>query len=344
MEATPEPVHFDDLPYRLIGVPLLGVGIGWFTGLYRGAVPSQLIFWAATARFVVTSCIIWEGNRWLWSRVRGTSNWLDRPLRRFALLALGSLLWTVAASVGLLVLGELMLGHAEPAWELIRNSTLVTVAGVAFIVHSYETAYLICERRRERDERSGLELARAKAELAALTAQVDPHFVFNSVHTIIELNQESPELATEFAVALADVYRYVVQHGKRDLVPLAEELGLLEKYALLLRTRFGDGISVRLPKPAPHHRDLRIPPVSLQVLVENAIKHNRYTDRTPLEVWVELKGRSVVVRNEKRPLPKPSRGTHTGLITLDQRCKLICGPGIEIQEDGALFAVVVPLL
>ena len=131
-------------------------------------------------------------------------------------------------------------------------------------------------------------MARAKAELAALTAQVDPHFVFNSLHTIIELNQESPELATEFAVALADVYRYVVQHGKRDLVPLAEELGLLEKYALLLRTRFGDGISVRLPKP--------------------------------------------------------SRGTHTGLINRDQRCKLICGPGIEIQEDGASFAVVVPLL
>jgi LytS/YehU family sensor histidine kinase len=213
-----------------------------------------------------------------------------------------------------------------------------------FIVHSQETAYLICERRRERDERSGLELARAKAELAALTAQVDPHFVFNSLHTIIELNQESPELATEFAVALADVYRYVVQHGKRDLVPLAEELGLLEKYALLLRTRFGDGISVRLPKPVPHHRDLRIPPVSLQVLVENAIKHNRYMDRTPLEVWVELKGRSVAVRNQKRPLPKPSRGTHTGLINRDQRCKLICGPGIEIQEDGASFAVVVPLL
>ena len=136
MESAPEPVQFDDLPYRVVGAPLLGVGIGFFTGLYRGAVPSQPVFWAATAWFVVTSCIIWEGNRCLWSRVRGTSNWLDGPVRRFVLLALGSLLWTVAASVGLLVLGELMLGHPEPAWELIRNSTLVTLAGVAFLVHS----------------------------------------------------------------------------------------------------------------------------------------------------------------------------------------------------------------
>ena len=151
MESAPEPVQFDDLPYRVVGAPLLGVGIGFFTGLYRGAVPSQPVFWAATAWFVVTSCIIWEGNRWLWSRVRGTSNWLDGPVRRFVLLALGSLLWTVAASVGLLVLGELMLGHPEPAWELIRNSTLVTLAGVAFIVHSLllSTAFY-CPQLRDR--------------------------------------------------------------------------------------------------------------------------------------------------------------------------------------------------
>ena len=342
--ANPDLIHLDDRRVRLLLVPVLGIAIAGATGLYRGVQPLAPFFWIATAYFILVSFLIWEGNRQFWARLRGKPDWLDRPLLRLTLLGLTSFSWTVFASVTLLLIWQRLSGLPAPDWKTIETTTFVTVLSVAVIVHSYETAYLIRQRRRDRGAHFTLQQAKARAELAALNAQVDPHFVFNSLNTIIELNDENPALATEFTLTLAEVYRYVVLHGNRDLVSLAEEFAFLEKYASLLRTRFGDGIRLRAPAPAPHHKDLRVPPVSLQILLENAVKHNRFTDAAPIRIEVELKGRTVIVTNEKRPLSKPARGAGTGLTNLDQRCKLICGPGIEIRDGDETFAVVVPLL
>lgn len=260
------------------------------------------------------------------------------------LLGITSVSFTTFACVSLLVTWQWLAGFARPDWPLIETATLVTVLSVAVIVHTYETVYLIRQRRRDRVEFDRMKRARARAELAALESQVDPHFVFNSLNTLVELTEEDPEQATEFTLTLADVYRYIVAHRNCELVPVIDEIGFLGKYYSLLCLRYGQGLHLHLPALSPQHQTYLIPPVSLQLLLENAVKHNEFSEESPLRVTVELHEHAIVFSNDRRGKHTPPPGASAGLTNLDERCKLLSGRGIEIQDGGAKFVVVVPLV
>ena len=246
--------------------------------------------------------------------------------------------------VALLLAWEWLAGFARPNWRLIETSTLATVISVGIIVHTYETVYLIGQRRRDRGEYEKLQRAKARAELAALAAQVDPHFVFNSLNTLVELTEEDPERATEFTLTLAEVYRYIVAHRSCELVPVIDEMGFLKKYYSLLYLRFGKGLRLDLPALSPQQQHCLIPPASLQLLLENAVKHNQFSEDSPLRMGVEVRERAIVFWNERRGKKVPATGAQTGLKNLDERSQLASGRGIEIQDDGGKFVVVVPLV
>lgn len=325
---------FNDAGMRLLMAPLLGIAIGSFSGVYEGLHPASPLFWAATGFLTLLSFVTWEGNRRFWAHLKRKPNWLDRPVRRAVLLAAVHFGWTAFASITLLIVWQRIAMQDGPDWRVIQTLTLTSIVCVAFLAHAYETAHLVRQRRRDRE-------AKLSLELAALNAQVDPHFVYNSLNTIVELNDEDPASASQFALSLAEVYRYVVLNSKRDTVALAQELEFVSAYVSLLRTRFGECIQLSVPHPAPQFSDLRLPPVALQVLVENAVKHNRFSDAEPLQISIELAGRGIVVSNELRPLTRPRPGSRTGLVNLDQRCKLICGAGIQVEETTH-FRVRVP--
>jgi LytS/YehU family sensor histidine kinase len=140
------------------------------------------------------------------------------------------------------------------------------------------------------------------------------------------------------------VYRYIVAHRNCDLVPVTDEIGFLGTYYSLLRLRYGHGLHLHLPALSADHRIYRIPPASLQLLLENAVKHNEFSEESPLRVTVELHEHAIVFSNDRRGKPAPALGSNVGLKNLDERCKLVSGQGIEIQDDGAKFVVVVPLV
>jgi len=302
------------------------------------------MFWVASGFFIFISIVIWQGNRFLWSKLRGKPDWLDHPVKRLLLLGMTSLSFTTFACVALVLAWQWIAGFGRPDWRLIESATLATVLSVGAIVHTYETVYLIRQRRRDRLEYERLERARARAELAALESQVDPHFVFNSLNTLVELTEENPERATAFTLTLADVYRYIVAHRNCELVPVADEIEFLGKYYSLLRLRFGQGLHLHLPVPPPRHQIYRIPPASLQLLLENAVKHNEFNEECPLCVAVEFDEHAIVFSNDRRGKHSAALGANVGLNNLDERCKLVSGRGIEIQDDGAKFVVVVPLV
>ncbi len=306
--------------------------------------PAQPMFWVASVFFILISVVIWQGNRFLWGKLRGRPDWLDHPVKRLLLLGITSLSFTTLTAVTLLLMWQRIAGFGQPDWRLIQTTTLATVLSVGAIVHTYETVYLIRQRRRDRVRCERAERARARAELAALESQVDPHFVFNSLNTLVELTEENPERATAFTLTLADVYRYIVAHRNCELVPVADEMEFLAKYYSLLRLRFGQGLHLHLPAPAPQHQTYRIPPASLQLLLENAVKHNEFSEERPLCVAVELHERAIVFSNDHRGKQAPALGANVGLKNLDDRCKLASGQGIEIQEERGKFVVVVPLV
>jgi LytS/YehU family sensor histidine kinase len=220
--------------------------------------------------------------------------------------------------------------------------TLACVICVVFVTHVYETVYLIQQRESDLVAVERLERARAQAELESIKAQVTPHFLFNSLNTLGWLIEHSPARAVEFNQNLAEVYRYILVPGRRELIPLEEEWEFVLRYFRLLELRFGESVQMEAEDPGDRGSRWFVPPISVQPLVENAVKHNEHSPRHPLRIEIRLEGTRVVVGNDKRARLTGSAAAGTGLANLDERCRLVLGEGIEVIDTGARFTVRVP--
>lgn len=337
----------DDRVVRRVGIVGFGLIIPRATGLLDGLAPTQLGYWIGTLAFIGLAAAIWHGNRWLLFEQRRHYGWFNHPLRKLALLLAAIVLYTAPLTVvGLLC----WYGWIDRAAELdtIRTVALLNVICVVFVTHAYETVFLIKEREGDLLRVARLDRARAEAELAAFLAQVDPHFVFNSLNTLGHLIETDRERALTFNQDLAGVYRYLLRQRGRALVPLADELGFARAYVELMKVRYGDALRCELPEPEPALAGARLPPTALQLLIENAIKHNEVGAGSPLDVEVRLDADAVIVRNARKPRRtlatswrRESAGL--GLRNLDERSKLATGVGIEIETDAERFGVRVPL-
>ena len=153
--------------------------------------------------------------------------------------------------------------------------------------------------------------------------------------------------AREFCDALAEVYRYVLASRDHDLLPLADELAFVRRYHRLLVLRFGQAmqleISAELDRAALSN-DVRVAPLALQTLLENAVKHNQVGAETPLVVSLRLAGDAIAVNNLRRPRLSSLPGSGLGLANLDERCRLVTGHALHIRADGPDFEVTVPVV
>ncbi|MEP2937242.1 MAG: 2TM domain-containing protein [Gilvibacter sp.] len=183
----------------------------------------------------------------------------------------------------------------------------------------------------------------ATARFDALKNQLDPHFLFNSLNVLTSLIEENPEAATRFTTALSKVYRYVLEQKNKDLVPVTEELEFAKLYMSLLKMRFEDGIVFTMPETVSNP-EAKVVPLSLQLLLENAVKHNVVTPSKKLHIKIEEQDGNLVVMNniQKKQVIKKSSGV--GLMNIQQRYKLLTERPVTIVEDTSNFAVAVPLL
>ena len=203
------------------------------------------------------------------------------------------------------------------------------------MTHAYETIFLIRERESDLTRVERLERTRTQAELATLKAQVDPHFLFNSLNTLGHLIEHDTARGREFCDTLADVYRFVLDSRQRDLVPLADELAFLRRDHRLLELRFGQA----MPLLGTHAVDVSagdwlVPPMALQGLLENAVKHNQATVSEPLPVKLTLGESVVAMGNAVRPRRSALPSSGLGLANLDERCRLLTGrPLVQVRSE-----------
>jgi LytS/YehU family sensor histidine kinase len=222
--------------------------------------------------------------------------------------------------------------------------TLTNVICVVFVTHAYETVFLIREREIDLLRMARLERVRAQAELDGLKAQIDPHFLFNSLNTLGHLVTRDPPAARAFCDALAALYRHVLACRERDLVPAIEELEIVRAYRRLLALRFGDAIELEIDDEAGDAARLRVPPLALQTLLENAVKHNQLGPDAPLRVRLRVERERLVVENAVRPRTSVRPSTGVGLRNLDERCRALVGRGLDIRARGDVFRVALPAL
>lgn len=180
------------------------------------------------------------------------------------------------------------------------------------------------------------------ARYAALQSQLNPHFLFNSLNTLIAEIEYNPGNAVRFTKHLSSVYRYVLQCQDKTLVTLAEELEFLQSYLFLHEVRLGDCISCNRCIPSGY-TGCMLPPLTLQLLAENVINHNSITLSKPMKIEICLEEEYLVVSNPIQP-KKSHESPGVGLKNLSNRCLLMLGKEIIIQREEKVFTVKVPLL
>jgi sensor histidine kinase YesM len=332
---------------RVLGYLLVGVVIPRFALIFDKIALSDPDYWIGTVWYLAAAAAIWEANRWVALFLRAHLDWLRQPVLKLLILVAANIVLTLPLTF---VTVRAWLAHIHspfPAFDLLTTiRTIMThnIVTILFLLHAYETLYLLRERRGDHSRLEHLERARLQAELENMKGQLAPHFLFNCLNTLAALIERDPPAAAEFNAHLADVSRYLLTQKNRDLVPLAEELTFLRSYVRLMELRFPRSLQIVLP--VVNDTDTRrVPPASLQLLIENAIKHNRLSEAEPLAIDVQLGDNAIVVPNPLRPKAqlRVNSGTGTGLANLRERIALFTSGEIEIVSSGAEFRVRLPL-
>ena len=155
---------------------------------------------------------------------------------------------------------------------------------------------------------------------------------------------QSPRTAVKFLRHLAQMYRYLLNYGNEYHVPIEQEMEMLNQYYELMSIRHVNCIMLKISDEVKELRHHPLPPLALQGLLENAIKHNVHTEEQPLTVTMKTEGGCLVISNKIVPLTSDTTSTHMGLAYMNETMQLLFGRGIEVQNDGVTFTVKIPLL
>jgi len=337
-------VRLNDIGFRVILIPAFGVAIPLVSGMMNHL---ALNHWKFKLSFLFTigiSFLIWEGNRYLLFTLRSYFDWFNKPVRKIVVLVLAISFYTIPITALLMVIWYNLFNSGVINWEQIKTTTLVVMVCVLFITHIYETVFLVREAESEKLKKEQLERARAEAELEALKNQIDPHFIFNSLNTLSHLIEKDAAKAKQFNDNLADVYRYILQNKARELVLLQEELLFLNDYFSLLKIRFEQAVQLQIHIDPVAYDLYLIPPISLQILVENAIKHNEFSDAIPLVITIDMQNDELIIHNQVRKKILRKASSRIGLHNLGERYKLTTSKEISVRESTSDFTVSLPIL
>lgn len=252
-------------------------------------------------------------------------------------LAMGFLIMFVLAGLQQFILSHL---------PFTATMVMVEVRGVLISITFYMFIHLLYQSYH--NQQVSLELERSKmdnlgAQYELLKQQVNPHFLFNSLNTLKYMVESRDEHTVEFVLKLSDFYRFTLESRKLNLIKVSEELKILESYVYLLKARFEEGIDLSINIDPQVHQTY-IPPFTLQLLVENCIKHNVVSLEKPLQVKVYSEGDYIVVQNQIQLKRTPEASTGMGLENINQRYTHMLDKKIIIEPTEQFFTVKLPVI
>lgn len=297
---------------------------------------------------IITTCI-WFGNRMImiWSRTRYPLFEENRKRLRFQ-----SILMILFTFLGTNLMGYMLRGYCDfqnshypdrTLGDILFNSNSASFFCTLTVVAIYESIYFMQQLKLSIEEKELLKRESLMAQLNALKTQVNPHFLFNNLNTLCSIIPENPKQAVDFVQQLSKVYRHILEVKDEKSIPLKDELAVLEAYAFLLKTRFGDNLDIVMDVD-PSKMEDKIVPLSLQLLMENAIKHNIVSQDKPLKIIVKVIDGNLVVTNNLQKKNQIIESTGIGLTNIRNRYKLITDKIITVTETLADFTVSIPLI
>ncbi len=336
-------IGFDDRRMMLFAIPVLSFVI-------------PLIFFGASLQEGLWSYL----HKWGSSLMHTVGYWLVmraifiRMRRRFpGFREVGKrLLYTTLLICVAFVILERILGvlHRVIFWGEVEgpdmsqwNYALVSFLLILLIGTLYESVFLYSRWRESIVETERLRRENVESQLEGLRSQVNPHFLFNSLNTLSYVIPEDPPRAVRFVQMLSRVYRYILEIRDKKTTTLEEELDFLDAYVFLLQERFGNNLHIERRVPA-HLQQHQIVPLSLQILFENAIKHNIISSDRPLTIEVFEQAGKLVVRNNLQRKKQTMLSTQVGLPNIRSRYAFFTNDTVDVEETDQYFAVHLPLL
>lgn len=332
-----------NLYFKITGVPILAMFVQYMLTRLPGV---QQVEWSLKnfLSFNIIIICLWIGNRQLQKllrkkliKIRPTGL---RTVTRFGV----TLLVSVTITFVLLKWWNLLLHQSAFDNTTITMIQIIIVCLCLLAGCLFEIAYLHRERESDIIKIERTERSKIQAQLDGLKNQVDPHFIFNSLNTLSYLISQNPETARLFNDTLAKVYRYILVKKEKDLVMLKEEIEFASNYFYLLKIRYQTGLKMTIEFDDIITEHYMLPPLSVQILIENAIKHNHFTDKVPLDIKVCVIPDKVTVTNNRNIKQFEIQSSQIGLKNLSERYKLITGNSISVVDGKEDFSVVLPLL
>ena len=299
----------------------------------------------ATGITLVDSFLNWYINNIIALRINqlhpDPKDYVIRGFRRFALCAISSGLHAILI---FFVYWAIALPGFEPNGLHLGLGLLFTTIIVAIVVITYEGMDSFSLWQRSQQEIDMLSKAQLQTQLDVLRHQVNPHFLFNSLNSLISLIDEDPRQAGMFAEELSSVYRYLLRSNESSLVSLATELEFIQSYYHLLKTRHGNSLTL-VTRIHPGSESRQLPPLTLQLLIENAVKHNVILPEQPLTIALTTtEQQHLIVSNNLQRKPSRAISNGVGLSNILSKYQILGHPTPIIEEDGGEFRVTLPLL
>lgn len=337
-----EILGFHDWPLILIGTPILGflIPIVFFGMPFE---PNNLDFylkWFKSAIYVIAN---WTLARYLIIFFRKRFPNERQIVKRISWI---SLLYFISSNLitGVcltLLLNLIKLGtNASPT---LLESNIATITIFITISSIYESIYFFKKWKLSIVQNEALKKEIMQAQINSLRAQVNPHFLFNSLNALTNLIHNDPDTAVKFTEKLSQTYRYILQMNNTELIHLKDELKFLQAYQYLNKVRYGESIHFDISIDEAAKKKL-ITPLALQMLVENAIKHNIVSKTAPLKIKIYNENGSIIVKNNYQIKKQNIVSTKTGLANIKRRYAFISDKEVDVIQTNDDYIVIVPLI
>lgn len=301
----------------------------------------EFIPWKNLLQSFTVWVLLAYGNSFISSKLDERISWIHHTFKRLTLGFLAMVSYTTLAVYAqahfFSWLFENNFISTDNFYYSFLTALLITVMMSAIALGRF---FLLSWRQSAINEEK-LKRENIQSRFETLKNQVNPHFLFNSFNVLTELVYQDPDKAANFIQELSAVYRYVLEKREQEVVPLEEEITFLEKYIFLQQIRFQEGIIFEIQIQS---KDSQIPPMSLQMLIENAIKHNVVAEDQPLHIQIIEQDAYLEVRNnlQEKRLQEASSGL--GLSNIQERYKYLSEQEVKISKTDTHFIVRLPLL
>lgn len=324
---------------RWIGIPIVAIFAMFATGIHE-----EISLWANYAISIVFTAVYWNGACFIIFYFRKKYPEISRVRRRLISSAVFIIIWMTVGGIPVkLLMGDTALEDLLTMKEYMPYMPFNFTAAI-IVSLSYEATYFFEKWKEQFRINEQLKNQQIKTQYEVLQNQMSPHFLFNSLNTLASIIPDDSDAAVSFTEKLSEVYRYILNNKDRELVKLEEELDFVKSYMFLLKMRYPDNLSYEFSLD-PQYLGLTIPPLTLQMLVENAIKHNIVSKARPLhvEIYVE-NGKSVIVKNNLQRKESLEKSTKTGLDNIRKRYSILGKREIDVITSATNFMVAVPLI